>query len=422
MGSIFTKPIQEPKKGQKVYNLNDSQISEILRLRGIRTELDPGMGGVSPKTLDDLLNTSSELVSVDLAITSGCNFKCVWCYRPGEEWGKLKINFNKIKKVIEQSADLGVRFFVLTGGEPFVYNDDGKNYFDVVDTILETYSKRNKKVNVLTFSDVALIDKVSAKKLADRKVGLCLKRDSLNHEIQDAILNVKGGSENIEKGYKNLFEAGYGKSPDLPVSVNTVLAKNIPVKNGNINTLDGLIDLHRWVRANGMEHSIVPIHYCGEAEDKEQINGIHPIEIKAVYDILSEIDQKEFNDSWTVYSAFLKNKTCNRPGRGVHIRATGKVTSCSESPLIPEYIFGNINEQDFTEIIKSKKFQDFKQEFNERKVKYISQKIILINIYDSIFNICLFSINYYKYKSKEILLFVYMLLLVYCRLVSLEMI
>jgi len=367
---IFQKPLKTLSKGKKVYDLSIKDVDEILHLRGVRAELDPGMGGVSPKVLSDLLETSSELVSVDFAMTSACNFKCAHCYRPNEEWNKLFIDFETISKVVEQSLELGVRFFVLTGGEPLMYKSRDKegnmhDYFDIVDKILETYDKAGTEVKVLTFSDVALITKEKAKKLAERKVGLCLKRDTLDHKVQDDILCVKGGSKKMEEGYNNLFEVGYGTKPELAVSVNSVL------REGEMNTLKGAVELHRWVRYHGMEHSIVPIHYCGEAIEEEQESGINALQVKALYDIIAEIDRIEFNDAWTVYSAFPKNKTCNRPGRGVHIRATGKVTACSESPLIEPYIFGDIKKENFTDIIRSKKFQEFKEEFAQREGKFI---------------------------------------------------
>jgi radical SAM protein with 4Fe4S-binding SPASM domain len=368
----FTQPLTVPHEDEKVYELNDSEIQDILRLRGVKTELDPGMGGVSPRVLDDLLNTSSELVSVDIALTAACNFRCIWCYRPDEEWGKDIIDFDMVARVIEQSVDLGVRFFVLTGGEPLMYKSQGKNYFDVVDKIHTVFERARIEPKVLTFTDVALINRKTAQMLAERKVGLCLKKDSLDPEIQDMIVGVKGGLSKMDEGYQNLFDVGYGSRLDLPASVNTVLAKAIFTKGGKtINTLYDDIDLHRWIRSHGMEHSIVPIHYCGEAIDETQEEGIHPLEVKALYDILSTIDAIEFNDPWRVFSAFPKNKTCNRPGRGVHIRATGKVTSCSESPLIGPYTFGNIKETRLTEIIRAKKFGYFKAEFGERKGRYI---------------------------------------------------
>ncbi|MFH1453396.1 MAG: radical SAM protein [Armatimonadota bacterium] len=366
----FKAPLREPDKNNKVYRLTDEDINEIVRLRELKTELDPGMGGVSPKVLTDLLETSSELVSVDIALTSACNLRCVHCYRPSEEWDKLLIDFNTVTKIIEQSLMLGVRFFILTGGEPLMYSSSdntGKeySYFDVVDKIQEVYGRAGVPVKVLTFTDVALIDENAAKMLAERKVGLCLKRDTLDHDIQDGIAGVPGASKDIEKGYENLFKAGYGKDPSLAVSVNQVLRK------GKFDTLKDSIELHRWVRSNGMEHSVVPIHYCGEAIDEAQEDGIHPLEVKALYDIMAEIDRTEFNDQWTVYSAFPKNKTCNRPGRGVHIRATGKVTACSESPLIDPYVYGDINKENLTDIVNSERFKKFRSDFDKREGKYI---------------------------------------------------
>jgi len=372
--SIFIKPLSKAAFGEKVYSLTDQDVADILRLRGMKTELDPGMGGVSPKVISDLLESSSELVSVDIAMTAACNFKCIWCYRPGEEWGRLIIDFDTILKIIEDAKKLGVRFFVLTGGEPTMYSFKGKDYFDVVDMIREIYA--GEDVNILTFSDVAMITRDRAEKLAERKVGLCLKRDTLDNQIQDIIVGaeygIKGGGAKMAAGYENLFAAGYGTNPDLPVTVNSVLAKDIPSKKGRmVDTLKGAIDLHVWVRKNGMEHSIVPIHYCGEAIDGKQDKGINPLHVKALYDILAQIDLLQFNDPWRVYSAFPKNKTCNRPGRGIHIRATGAVTSCSESPLIDAYVFGNVYENSLASMIRSQKFQDFRQEFSERSGEYI---------------------------------------------------
>ncbi len=330
------------------------------------------MGGVDPYSLDDLLKTESKIISLDIAITAGCNFKCIWCYRPGNEWGKMFFNFSKIKEIINDAVDLNVQYFIITGGEPMSYKDEDKTYFDIIDYIEEAYQDSKIDPSILTFSDVALITPEIAQKLADRKVALCLKRDSTDPDIQDSILGVKGGHDKMISGYQNLFNVGYGKKEGLVATVNTVLAKNIPSRGGTVvNTTSGLLDLHVWIRSNNMEHSVVPIHYCGEAMDKEQEKGINPLDIKVLYDIMCAIDEILFNDKWKVYSSFPKNKTCNRPGRGLHIRATGDVTSCSESPLIDDYTFGNINTDSLPDIVLSDKFKDFRGDFDNREGDYI---------------------------------------------------
>ncbi|MBF0103999.1 MAG: radical SAM protein [Deltaproteobacteria bacterium] len=353
-----------PKKGEKIFTLSDAELHSILKRREKHIELDPGMGGVSPRLLDNLLKSDSELVSLDLAITAACNFRCGHCYKPNEEWNKQVLDFATLSRVVEEAVQiLGTRFFVITGGEPLMYNSEGRDYFDVVDKIIEVSNGRGFKPHVLTFSDVALINEQTAAKLATRKVALCLKRDTLDHAIQNKILGVSRGSEQMAAGYQTLFAAGYGKNPELAVSVNTVLRK------GDCNTLNGSVDLHVWVKENGMEHSIVPIHHCGGAIDEDQ--DLNPLEVKVLYDILSAIDEIKFNDVWKVHSPFPKDKTCNRPGRGVHARVTGKVAACSESPLIDPYVFGNINEISLTTMIRSDGFRKFQQEFASREGKYI---------------------------------------------------
>lgn len=366
---LFINPLKLPSefKDPKVNKLSPEQIISIKKFRESKEELDPGMGGISPNKLDNLL-LNADLASVDLAITASCNFKCVHCYKPKDEWGSKFFDIPTIKTLASQSADLGVRFFVLTGGEPMAYHHSGNNYFDVVDTILKEYSVKGiESPKILTFSDVALITPDIADELVERDISLCLKRDTLDHEVQDGILNVdsKHATQKIEMGYDNLFSAGYGKNSGPAVSVNTVLRK------GKFNTYAGAVDLHIWVREHGMEHSIVPIHYCGDAENEDQKVGLNALEVKALYDVLSEIDKKRFKDSWNVYSAFPKNKTCNRPGRGVHIRVTGDVTACSESPKIEQYVFGNIYETSLLNIIRSEKFHEFRKEFSERKGKFV---------------------------------------------------
>lgn len=359
---LFTKPLHIPTAGEKLYVLSAGERDELLRQRGERTELDPGMGGVSPAVLTEMLKTSSRLVSVDLALTSKCNFNCIHCYRPEHEQDSVQLDRELLSETIPQCISLGVRYFILTGGEPLMYNGrDGKGsrfgFFDVVDMIRQAGGAAGQEVEILAFSDVALIDGRCASMLAERDVSLCLKRDTLDHGVQDAIVGGPGRSQAMAAGYRRLFEAGYGREPAPAATVNQVLRK------GDADTLRGTVDLHLWVRENGMEHSIIPIHYCGNAGDEHQPGGINPLEVKALYDILAAIDGMLFDDPWTVYSAFTKNKTCNRPGRGVHIRATGAVTSCSESPLIEPYHFGNIREQDLATIIASEKFQSFSRRF-----------------------------------------------------------
>lgn len=369
---IFTQPLRKPKLGERVYSLTTDQLNEIRQIRSERIELDPGMGGVIPTKIRQWVQEGINLTSIDFMLTKRCNFKCTWCFAGSGPKEKEYLPFDEVEKTIQQACQIGTKLFILTGGEPLMYRDPIRNKgpFDVIDCIISTYRNANKEIKILMFDDVALITPEIAEKLAERRVGLCTKGDTLDADLQDYKLQVKGSFRRMMIGYENLWNAGYGKEDGPAIVVNTVL---------DHTTFEGMIDLHFWVKEHGMEHSIVPVHYCGNAVGEDQEAGIHSPHVKVLYDLLSRIDRDYFHDVWTAWSAFPKNKTCNRNISGVHIRSNGLVTACSESPAMDpddpiktdKYIFGNIHENNISDIAKSKKLADYRKEFQDGAGEYV---------------------------------------------------
>lgn len=372
---IFTKPLREPQEGEKVYPLSEEDILEIRSLRGAVIDLHPGMGGVAPEKLINMIDQGIELTSLDYMLTRGCNFECPWCFANSGPSQKDYLPFSSLKLITGEAFELGTSLFILTGGEPLVYKDPalgtqkgaGDHFFKVAEMIIEIYAQGGKKPKILTFDDVALITPEIAERFAKHEIGLCTKGDTLIAELQDYKVNQKGAFEKMQKGYRNLIEAGYGKNPRLRLVVNSVL---------DHTTFDGMIDLHIWVMENGFDHSIVPIHYCGSAENEDQEAGIHSPHVKVLYDLLSKIDEKQFGIKWKPWSSFTYNKTCNRNRSGLHIRANGDITACSESPGKNEtekYTFGNIFQENFSlsEIVKSDKLRTYRKEFAQGYGTYV---------------------------------------------------
>lgn len=369
---IFNHPLRKPRQGEKVYCLTPEQIQDIRRIRSERVELDPGMGGVAPTKIREWIQQGIKITSLDLMLTKICNFKCTWCFASSNPYATEHLPYDRIQKTVEQACAIGTKLFILTGGEPLMYEDkkSNKRFFDVVDLILETYLHQKKEAKILVFDDVALISPAIAKAFAARKVALCTKGDTLDGELQDYKLQTRGAFKRMMKGYQNLWDAGYGKKGGPAVVVNTVL---------DHTTFEGMIDLHFWVKEHGMEHSIVPVHYCGNAIGEDQEAGIHSPHVKVLYDFIARIDRDYFNDTWIPWSAFPKNKTCNRNLSGLHVRSSGLVTACSESPAMDpndpyqtdSYIFGNINFHDIRDIAYSEKLSTYRKEFEEGVGEYV---------------------------------------------------
>ena len=55
--------------------------------------------------------------------TSACNLRCTGCW--AAEYGhKLNLTFDELDNIVTQGKELGIYFYMMTGGEPLVRKDD----------------------------------------------------------------------------------------------------------------------------------------------------------------------------------------------------------------------------------------------------------------------------------------------------------
>jgi MoaA/NifB/PqqE/SkfB family radical SAM enzyme len=88
-----------------------------------------------------------------------CNLRCVGCYaRSGPTHAKL--DWPTFDRIVSEARDLwGVRFFVLSGGEPFAYRDQGKGILDL--------AQEHPDCFFLTFTNGTLIGDDEARRMAE---------------------------------------------------------------------------------------------------------------------------------------------------------------------------------------------------------------------------------------------------------------
>ncbi len=97
-----------------------------------------------------------------LTISPGkfCNLKCIGCYANSSSNASEKLDWNTLDKIINEKNELwGSYFTVISGGEPLLYESQGKSIIDL--------AQKYQSEFFLMYTNGTLIDKKMAKKLAE---------------------------------------------------------------------------------------------------------------------------------------------------------------------------------------------------------------------------------------------------------------
>lgn len=126
--------------------------------------------------------------------TMRCNFRCRGCYAASYE-RKDDMRPEVFDRVLREAEEIGINFFVVLGGEPFIY-----------DELLPTIKKHNKSIFQI-YTNASLIDKDMAKKLV--QLGNIAPMVSVNgpEEYTDESRG-KGAFTKVMQAMDNLREAG----------------------------------------------------------------------------------------------------------------------------------------------------------------------------------------------------------------------
>lgn len=330
--------------------------------------LFPGMAGLTRDIVERMKSEGAQLLSLDIMLTQKCNFRCTYCYADSGPEKKNELTMHEAKHIVNEAVGLGVRVINMQGGEPLMWHprdwqgEAGEAFFNIVEYVRESYRKRNLPLDVVSFTDVALITEEKAKRLAELGIALCCKLDALDEDIQDQLLGVKGGTKKIMEGFQNLIKAGYGRK-DMPVlSTNTVVTK--------LN-YDAVKDVFKWSRSHGFRPFVIPVHVHGRAKNYSDImlsgkntkSTLSAQDIKRLFEDLAKIDREEFGIYWEAKTPWVENKACSRHLGGLHIRADGIILPCSEAP--DYWAFGDIRKDSLKDIVTSPKVKKFRDVYSQ---------------------------------------------------------
>ncbi len=152
-----------------------------------------------------------------LSPTQRCNLNCIGCYAASNAKTAATLPYDIVDKIIAEVHDsFNGRFVTISGGEPFMYQSDGKTLIDIF--------RKYDDMFFLVYTNGTLIDEELANTIAE--LGNVTPAVSIEGtEEQTDKRRGKGTSERILKGFENLRNAG------VPFGL------SITATNHNINTV-----------------------------------------------------------------------------------------------------------------------------------------------------------------------------------------
>lgn len=148
-------------------------------------------------------------LSVHLDLTYRCNERCVHCYLDHDDHGEMTLA--EIKDLIDQLAEAGVFFLILSGGEIFLRRD----LFDIIE------HARARSFSVKLKTNGVMIRKAKAERIAALGVeSVQISVYSHKAEVHDAITKLPGSFRRTIEGARLLRANG------VKVSFSNVLMKH----------------------------------------------------------------------------------------------------------------------------------------------------------------------------------------------------
>lgn len=283
--------------------------------------------GFSDEEISECLKRKG-LLSIELEFTKRCNLRCLYCYSSAGEPAENELSLDEIKRVILQAKELGAKKIILLGGgEPLMYPElvEIMNYIDSLG------------LKQVLFTNGTFITEEIAHLLFQKRVSVISKCNSMDPEVQDILVGIKGISKNMRRGLHNLMNAGYPDNGTM-LGIQTVICRQ---------NIDELAEMWTWARERGIVPYFEMLTYQGRARENKGL-FISSDKVKTVFEHLEMIDKERFGIAWSsrpTIAAF----SCKRHLYSCLITSQGYVQPCTGVDML----VGNIRENSLGEILET---------------------------------------------------------------------
>ncbi len=261
---------------------------------------------------------------------SFCNLKCPLCPTPHLKREKGLMNFGDYKNIIDEVNEYIFHLRLWGWGEPLLHPE----IFEMI-----KYAK-SKKMYVNLSTNASFLNKEKVKKIIDSKIdNFIVSLDGITSNVYEKYRK-RGNFTNILESIRFLSKYKKEKNSRTKITIQFIVMKH------NEHQIKDFINL---IKSYGLDFQIKTVG----AMVPENINKI-----------------KKFLPKNPRYNRYVEGK--EKPQKPMCLREAfilqnGNVSACCNDAY-GEYIFGNIKTQNLKEIWKNKRYRNFREMAQKRKV------------------------------------------------------
>jgi len=280
-----------------------------------------------------------ELETIYFHLSGHCGMNCIHCWLRSSgnagnpEQKETFLSAATFQHVLEQGLDMGVKNVKLTGGEPLLHPE--------IKHILSLL-KSDKIFLVIETNGVPCCNTSIVETIAEcRNLFVAVSLDGTTAEVHEKIRGVKGCFQKTIKGINNLVNTGL--KPQIVMSMT----------KANKHQIEPMVRFAEKIGAGSVKFNIVvPVQRGKTMMEQNEL-----IEISELIEIGDWIENDLAKNTHVgiVYSqpfAFRPMSRIIRGGRDegcmilntIGVLSTGKYSICGIGQVVPEFVFGDTNE------------------------------------------------------------------------------
>ena len=269
----------------------------------------------------------NRLLTLEIEFSRRCNFRCPYCYVPGEGYLQGELTVAEIEGVLLQASALGAQRIIILGGEPSIYPH--------IREMIAFIQDHGMDVEMFTNGSGMSVD--FAGWLFMRQVRVVMKMNSFDTLLQDRLSGRTGAGQVIADALGHLKQAGY-PSQRAFLAVSTIICRQ---------NMDELPRLWRWLRDQGIAPYFEVITPQANARENPWLD-VDPPALQRLFEALAAIDRERYGRTWDVQPPLVGNR-CLRHQFSCLVTSTGDVFPCVGVTLS----LGNIRQQPLRTIVEN---------------------------------------------------------------------